>query len=73
MLDNEKERWQKLQTAEMRFLRSVKGCIRLDEIKNECIRKELGVFSVNDRVKTYRQDWIDKVTKFLNCKRRSYK
>jgi hypothetical protein len=35
----------------MRFLRSVKGCTRLDGIKNECIRKELGVFSVNDRLK----------------------
>jgi hypothetical protein len=29
----------------------VKGCTRLDGIKNECIKKELGMFSVNDRIK----------------------
>jgi hypothetical protein len=37
---------QKPQGAEMRFLRSIKGCTRLDKIRNEDIRKELGVFSV---------------------------
>jgi hypothetical protein len=42
---------QKLQIAEMWFLRSVKGCTRLDGIKKDCIRKELGVFSVTDRIK----------------------
>jgi hypothetical protein len=47
---------QKLQAAEMRFLRSVKGCIRLDKIGNEDIRKELGVFPINDKMRRYRQD-----------------
>jgi hypothetical protein len=42
---------QKPQAAEMRFLRSVKGCTRLDKIRNEDIRKELGVFSINDRIR----------------------
>jgi hypothetical protein len=35
---------QKLQAAEMRLLRSVKGRTRLDKIRNEDVRKELGVF-----------------------------
>jgi hypothetical protein len=52
---------QKLGTAEMRFLRSVRGGTRLDEVRNECIRKELRVFSVNDRIRRYRQDWLEHV------------
>jgi hypothetical protein len=52
----------KLQAAKMRFLRSVKGCTRLDKIRNEDIRNELGVFSVNDRIRRrYRQDWLEHV------------
>jgi hypothetical protein len=39
----------KLQAAEMRFLKSVKGCTRLDKIRNEDIKKYLGVFPTNDR------------------------
>jgi hypothetical protein len=54
---------QTLQAAEMRFLRSVKGCTRLDKIRNEDIRKELGMFSINDRIRRYRQDWLEHVEK----------
>jgi hypothetical protein len=42
---------QKLQAEEMQFLRSVKGYTRLDKIRNKDIRKELGVISVNDRIR----------------------
>jgi hypothetical protein len=52
---------QTLQAAEMRFLRSVKGYTRPDKIRNEDIRKELGLFSVNDRIRRYRQDWLEHV------------
>jgi hypothetical protein len=52
---------QKLRAAEMRFLRSVKGCTRLDKIRNEDMRKELGVFSINDRNRRYGQDWLEDV------------
>jgi hypothetical protein len=52
---------QTLQAAEMRFLRSVKGYTRLDKIRNEDIRKELGVFSINDRIRRYRRDWLEHV------------
>jgi hypothetical protein len=48
---------QKLQAAEMRFLKSVKGCTRLDKVRNEEIRKELEVFSINDRIRRCTQDW----------------
>jgi hypothetical protein len=47
---------QKIQGTEMRFLRSVKGSTRLDKIRNKDMRKELGEFSINDRIIRYRQD-----------------
>jgi hypothetical protein len=43
------------------FKRSVKGCTRPDKIRNKDIRKELGVFSINDRIRRYRQDWLEHV------------
>jgi hypothetical protein len=51
----------KLHTAEMRFLTSVKGCTRLDKIRNKDTRKELGVSSINGGIRTYRQDWLQHV------------
>jgi hypothetical protein len=45
----------------MQFLRSVKGRTRLNKIRNKDIRKELGVFSINDRIRRYRQDWLEHV------------
>jgi hypothetical protein len=57
----EKRDTQRVQAAEMRFLRSVKGCTRLDKIRNEDVRKELGVFSINDGIRRYRQDWLEDV------------
>jgi hypothetical protein len=44
---------QKIQAAEMRILKSAKRCTRLEKIRNEDIRKELKMFSINDRIRTY--------------------
>jgi hypothetical protein len=52
----------KIQAAEMRFLRRVKGCTRADRIRNIDIRAELNIYNINNRseenkVQTaYRQD-----------------
>jgi hypothetical protein len=35
--------WNRIQAAEMKYLRTVKGCTRLDQIRNEDIRNELGI------------------------------
>ena len=51
----EKKDEQKIQTAEMKFLRSVKRCSRRDHIRNEEIRSYLYIFAVNERVKEYRR------------------
>jgi hypothetical protein len=45
----------------MRFLTSGKGCTRLDKIRNECMRKESEVFSMNNRITKYKQDWREHV------------
>jgi hypothetical protein len=38
-----KRDWNRIQAAEMKCLRTVKGCTRLDQIRNEDIRNELGI------------------------------
>ena len=38
----------RLEAAEMRFLRSVKGYTRLDKIRSEVIRKELEICGIQD-------------------------
>jgi hypothetical protein len=40
----------KIQTAEMRFLRKVKGCTGLDIIINEDIRADLNIYNINESI-----------------------
>jgi hypothetical protein len=47
----------KIPTAEMRFLRKVKGCTRLDRTRNEDTRAELNIYSINERITDYRNRW----------------
>jgi hypothetical protein len=42
-----KRDWNRTQAAEMKYLRTVKGCIRLDQIRKEDIRNELGISSLS--------------------------
>jgi hypothetical protein len=49
----------KIQATEMRYLRSVKGCTKLDHIKNEDIRKELDIDSTQYKIANYRKKWIE--------------
>ena len=41
----------------MSFLRRVKGCSRIDRIRNETIRQEPQVFNLNDKIKFNRNKW----------------
>jgi hypothetical protein len=36
--------------AEMKYLRTVKGCTRLDEIRNEDIINELGISPLSENI-----------------------
>jgi hypothetical protein len=42
-----KRDWNRIQAAEMKYLRTVKGCTRLDQIRNEDIRNELGISALS--------------------------
>ena len=51
----------KIQTAELKFLRSVKRCNRRDHIRNEEMRSNLDIFAVNEKIKEYRRKWIQHI------------
>jgi hypothetical protein len=38
----------------MKYLRTVKGCTRLDEIRNEDIRNEMGISPLSEKIIEYR-------------------
>jgi hypothetical protein len=46
----------KIQVAEMKFLRKLKGCNWLDKHRNKDIRKDLQVFSLNNRILEYKHN-----------------
>jgi hypothetical protein len=46
----------KIQATEMRYPRSVKGCTKLDHIKNEDIRKESDIDSTQYKIENYREN-----------------
>jgi hypothetical protein len=45
-----KRDWNRIQGAEMKYLKTVKGCTRLDQIRNEDIRNELGIYPLSEKV-----------------------
>jgi hypothetical protein len=52
-----KRDWNRIQAAEMKYLRTLKECIRLDQIRNEDIRNELGISSLSEIIIEYRNKW----------------
>ena len=57
----------RLEAAEMRFLRSVKGYTRLDKIRSEVIRKGLEISGQDVRLK-YQQNWINHLARMDNTR-----
>jgi hypothetical protein len=49
-----KRDWNRIQEAEMKYLRTVKGCTRLDQITNEDMRNELGISPLSEIITEYR-------------------
>ena len=58
----------RLQAAELRFLRNVKGYTRLDKIRSEVIRKELEISGIQDVRSKYKQNWINHLEKMDNTR-----
>ena len=57
-----------LEAAEMSFLRSVKGYIRLDKIRSEVIRKELEISGIQDVRSKHKQNWINHLERMDNTR-----
>jgi hypothetical protein len=49
----------RLEAAEMRFLRGVKGYTRLNKIRSEIIRNELEIYGIQEVRSKYKQNWIN--------------
>jgi hypothetical protein len=58
----------RLEAAEMRFLRSVKGYTRLDKIRSEVIRKELKISGIQDARSKHKQNWITRLERMDNTR-----
>ena len=58
----------RLEAAEMRFIRSVKGYTRLDKIRSEVIRKELETSGIQDVRSKHKQNWINHLERMDNTR-----
>ena len=58
----------RLEGAEMRFLRSVKGYTRLDKIRNEVVRKVLEISGIQDVKSKYKQNWVSHLERMDNTR-----
>jgi hypothetical protein len=58
----------RIQSAEMKFLRSVKGCTRMDHIRNEEIRNELEMYAIQDKITEYRIRWSTHLQRMDNSR-----
>ena len=58
----------RLEAAEMRFLRSVKGYTRLDKIRIEVTRKELEISGIQDVRSKHKQNWINHLERMHNTR-----
>ena len=65
---NTKRDMTRVEAAEMRFLRSVKGYTRLDKVRNEVIRKELEISGIQAVRLKYKQNWINHLERMDNTR-----
>ena len=58
----------RLEAAETRFIRRVKGYTRLDKIRSEVIRKQLEISGIQDVKSKYKQNWINHLERTDNTR-----
>ena len=52
---------QRLEAAQMKFLRHLLGITKLDKGKNQCIREEMGAQNTVKEIKPYQKKWLQHV------------
>ena len=58
-----KSRKTKIETAEMKFLRPMAGYTVCDKKRSTDIRKQLGIFNINDKLTQYKINWSEHIYK----------
>jgi len=52
---------QRLEAAQMKFLRHLLGIIKLDKEKNQCIREKTGAENIVKEIKQYQEKWLQHI------------
>ena len=52
---------QRLEAAQMKFLRQLLGITKLDKEKNQCIREKTGAQNIVKEIKQYQEKWLQHV------------
>jgi len=52
---------QRLEAAQMKFLRNLLGITKLDKEKNRCIRRKTGAQNIVKEIKQYQKKWLQHV------------
>ena len=52
---------QRLEAAQMKFLRHLLGITKLDKEKNQCIREKTGSQNIVKEIKQYQKKWLQHV------------
>ena len=52
---------QRLEAAQMKFLRHLLGITKLDKEKNQCIREKTGVENIVKETKQYQEKWLQHI------------
>ena len=52
---------QRLEAAQMKFLRHLLGITKLDKEKNHCIRQKTGAQNIVEEIKQYQKKWLQHV------------
>jgi len=56
-----KREYQRLEAAQMKFLRHLFGITKLDKEKDQCIRQKTGVQNIVKEIKQYQEKWLQHV------------
>jgi hypothetical protein len=65
MLDLTKQQLQQIESADMRFLRSVEGYRRIDKKRNADIKQELNIFNLGEKNKQYQQNYFEHILRMI--------